>query len=895
MFNPMSIFRGSSIWAVSAAAMLCITAASAQVITTVAGRGPYSKVSALSVPLPPAWPIAISKTTGSIYFSAALTVYRYDPTPGTITPVAGNGTFGSSGDGGAATSAQIECAAGLALDASGNLYIADCFGNRVRKVTPAGTISTVAGDGVAGYSGDGGPATKASLNVPFFVAVNPTNGALYIADLNNAVVREVIDGDISTVPQTVGSYPLALTFDSQGNLYYIDDSQSAPPYVDKLRKLVPGGEPITVADLNNTGCEEGLVLDAQDNLYTTDYCLSHVYQISNSGKVSIIAGTNTSGYGPDGTPAIDAALSEPSDVTVDAGGNVYFTDWGNRRVRKFKLGGTLTTLAGNGNGDGGAATAVPFSDLKEGVAVDHDGRVLMGDQFSVRRIDATGTIETVAGTTATGFGGDGGPATQATLGVAGGIAVVPTGSASSNAYLLADPIDERIRYVNPSGDISTVAGDGTQGFGGDGGSALTATLFQPYSVAAGPSGEFFLGGYCQNGFACMPTTPTPNDESVIRKVSESGVISLYAGNHIPGYGGDGGPATEANLNHPLSFTTDSHGNLYIADTYNQRIRKVDTSGTITTVAGDGIAGFGGDGGKATSAELNFPQDVAVDATGTLYISDHLNNRIRKVTTAGIISTVAGTGTAGFSGDGGPATAAKLNGPVKIALDPTGGVLYVMDNGNFRVRRIAGLLGDTTASVSAATLAFGNEPIGVTSKPKTITLKNTGSKPLSVYAVALTGTGAASYSTSNDCEVAVAAASTCTINITFQPGAPGAATAILTITGNVAPSLASIDLSGTGTPDTTKTTLVATPSSGAVGTKIKLTATVVPVAGTQAAAGTVTFKNGATTLGSSALSAAGVASLSISTLPLGSDSLTAGYAGNADDEPSTSSAITVTIN
>lgn len=895
MFEPMSIFRRASLLAVSATAIFCVTAASAQVITTVAGRGPYSKVAALSVPLPPAWPIAISKTTESIYFSAALTVYRYDPTPGTITPVAGNGTFGSSGDGGPATSAQIECAAGLALDASGNLYIADCFGNRVRKVTPAGTISTVAGDGVAGYSGDGGPAPKASLNVPFFVAVNPTNGAIYIADLNNAVVREVIDGSISTVEQTVGSYPLALTFDAQGNLYYIDDSQSAPPYVDKLQKLVPGGEPVTVADLNNTGCEEGLVFDARDNLYTTDYCLSHVYQISNTGKVSIIAGSSTSGYSADGTLATAAALSEPSDVTVDTAGNVYFTDWGNRRVRKFPLGGTLTTLAGNGNGDGGAATAVPFFNLKEGVAVDHDGRVLIGDQFSVRRIDANGTIETISGTTATGFGGDGGPATQATLGEVGGITVLPTGGASSNAYLLADPVDDRVRDVSSAGDISTVAGNGFQGFGGDGGSALTATLFQPYSVAAGASGEFFVGGFCRSGFDCIPQTQTLGDESVIRQVSESGIISLYAGNHTPGYGGDGGPATAASLNHPLSFTTDSLGNLYIADTYNQRIRKVDTSGTITTIAGDGVAGFGGDGGKAINAKLNFPQDVAVDATGTLYISDHRNNRIRKVSTAGIISTVAGTGDAGFSGDGGSALAATLNGPMKIALDPTGGVLFVMDNGNSRVRRIAGLLGDTTASVSSTALAFGSEPLGVASKSKTITLKNTGSKPLSVYAITLTGAEAASFSSSNDCEVAIAAASTCTINVTFLPPAPGAATARLSITGNVTPSLASIDLSGTGTPDTTKSTLTAKPSSAPVGTAIKLTATVVPVAGTQVPAGTVTFKSGATTLGSSALGATGVASLSISTLALGSHSITAVYVGDATDAPSTSSPVTVTIN
>lgn len=182
-----------------------------------------------------------------------------------------------------------------------------------------------------------------------------------------------------------------------------------------------------------------------------------------------------------------------------------------------------------------------------------------------------------------------------------------------------------------------------------------------------------------------------------------------------------------------------------------------------------------------------------------------NNRIRKVTD-GIISTLAGTGTAGYSGDGGPALDARLNGPMKIALDPTGSILYVLDNGNFRVRRIAGLLGDTTASVSVTTLTFGDEPIGVASKVQSITLKNTGSKPLSVSAVTLTGTGAASFSTANDCEVAISAGATCTISVTFLPSVTGAATAALSITGNVARTVAAVKLTGTGTPDKTKTAI-----------------------------------------------------------------------------------------
>ena len=678
-----------------------MTAASAQIITTVAGRGPYVQASALSVPIPGPRPIAVSKTTGSVYFAAASTVYRYDPVPGTITAVAGNGTYGYSGDGGPATSAQLKTVSGLALDKGGNLFILDYADNRVRKVTSAGAISTVAGNGIAGSTGDGGPATRAQLSCPSYLAVD-SNEDLYIADYCNGAVRRVVNGMISTVAATVGSHPLAVTVDSLNDLYYIDDSRATPAgNVDVLRKLSIGGTVSTIATLNNTGCEAGLAIDSQDNLYTADYCLQNLYEITSGGAVSVIAGTGSpGGFSPDGTLAASARLAAPSDVALDANGVVYFTDFGNSRVRKFSVDGTLMTLVGNGNGDGGAAIDAPFEHLQAGIAVDWQGNVYVGDDSRLRKISASGAISTTAGSSAHGAGGDGIDEQDAVFTAIGGIAL----EATTGSEYIADSHNNRIRHVDASGVVSTIAGTGGVGYTGNGGSALDATLYRPSAVAVDPAGNIYLGGVCQGGFSCLEATPNPQDLSVIRKIDASGIITAVAGNGISGFGGDDGAATSASLNHPLSFTADGSGNLYIADTYNHRVRKVDASGTITTVAGNGVAGFSGDGGSAPSASLNYPQDLAIDSFGTLYIADTGNNRIRKVTAAGVISTFAGTGVASFGGDGGLAVNAGLNGPTRLALAPSGSPLYVVDAGNYRIRSIQSEIATPEFSVAAGTYA-----------------------------------------------------------------------------------------------------------------------------------------------------------------------------------------------
>ena len=301
----------------------------------------------------------------------------------------------------------------------------------------------------------------------------------------------------------------------------------------------------------------------------------------------------------------------------------------------------ISTVAGGGkDGDGGEATAAHLRS-PYGVALDGAGNLYIADSSShrIRKVDSTGTISTVAGTGVAGFSGDGDAASAAQLDDPWGVALDGAG----NLYI-ADTDNLRIRKVDSTGTISTVAGTGARGSSGDGGPATAAQLRSPSKVALDGAGNLYIAD-------------TNNQR--IRKVDSTGTISTVAGTGAAGFSGDGGPATTAQLSFPWDMAVDGAGNLYIADTNNQRIRKVDSTGTISTVAGTGAAGFSGDGGPATAAQLHGPSKVALDGAGNLYIADWLNNRIRKVDSTGTISTVAGTGEWGFSGDGGPAIAAQL--------------------------------------------------------------------------------------------------------------------------------------------------------------------------------------------------------------------------------------------
>jgi PKD repeat protein len=331
----------------------------------------------------------------------------------------------------------------------------------------------------------------------------------------------------------------------------------------------------------------------------------------------------------------------------------------------------ITTIAGTGTagfvGDGGQATSAQLN-APIGVAVDQSGNAYVADVMNrrIRRVTPAGTITTIAGTGTAGFSGDGGQATSAQLNGPFGVAVDQNG----NVYI-ADTVNNRVRRVTSAGQITTVAGTGTAGSTGDGGQATSAQLNVPEGVALDANGNLYVAEFAGHR---------------VRRVTTAGVISTFAGTGTAGSGGDGGQATSAQLRNPIGVTVDAAGNVYIADSGNHKIRRVTAQGVISTFAGTGTAGFTGDGGQATSAQLSGPFGVTVDAGGNVYIGDTGNNRIRRVTSAGTITTIAGTGVAANTSDGNPASSAQINTPTGVAVGRDGSLYVASTNGN-RIRKI----------------------------------------------------------------------------------------------------------------------------------------------------------------------------------------------------------------
>jgi uncharacterized protein (TIGR03437 family) len=696
---------------------VCSGASGQNVITTIAGTDftfPPGVTVALNAPLGRVAGVAVDPQGNAFVADPGNNRIFRVSLDGSIQIVAGNGTQGFSGDGGPATSASLSLPVGIALDTAGNLFIADSGNERIRKVSANGTIATVAGNGSFQFSGDGGPATSAAVGFPQAVALD-ASGNLFIADPFNDRVRKVsTSGIITTVAGGGGSglsgdggpatsaflVPSGLAVDVFGNLFVADTGN------DRIRKISTSGIITTVAGGGNSvgdggpataallNYPQGVAVDASGNLFIAD--ATRIRKVSSSGIITTSAGNGVSGFSGDGGPATSGSVSYPQGVAVDASGNLLIADTGNERIREVSAGGIITTVVGNGefgfSGDGGPAVSASL--LPNGVAVDASGNLYIVDvsNYRVRKISPGGIITTVAGNGTPGLSGDGGPATSASLSLnssflASGLVplgVAPCGVAvdASGNLFIADTNNNVVRKVSASGIITTVAGNGVFGLGGfggpatgDGGPATAASLGKPSGVAVDASGNLFIAETASNR---------------IRKVSPSGIITTAAGNGYFGFAGDGGPAPSASLDLPTGVAVDGSGNLFIAEYGNERIRKVSSSGIMTTVAGNGTSsfsgGFSGDGGPATSASLNVPTGVAVDPSGNLFIADQSNNRIRKVSPDGVINTFAGGGSSGL-GDGGPATSASLSYPVAVAVDASGD-LFIADSFDNRVREVA---------------------------------------------------------------------------------------------------------------------------------------------------------------------------------------------------------------
>jgi sugar lactone lactonase YvrE len=437
--------------------------------------------------------------------------------------------------------------------------------------------------------------------------------------------------------------------------------------------------------------------------------------------------------------------------------------------------GIITTIAGNGaggfGGDGGPATAASL-DHPIDAKVDGAGNLYITEfnNSRVRKVDTNGIITTIAGNGGSGFSGIGGPATSASLGNLIGLAL----DAAGNIYFSSINRGTHVLKVDLNGILTLVAGGGS---GDDGGPATKAALSASVTgVAVDTAGNVYFADF----FDCR-----------IRKVDTNGIISTVAGNRKAGYSGDGGPATEAQINAVQGVAVDAAGNIYIADWGNDRIRKVDTNGIITTIAGNGVDGFSGDGGPATQAELRRPLGVTVDAAGNVYIGDRDNARVRRVDTNGTIKTIAGNGNGSYNGEGGPATATGLD-MWGLTIAPSGG-FYVIDQDNNRVHKV---------DVSQSAVNFAAQTVGTVSPSQKVAVTNTGNQHLELTGLNLSGDFGQQTGAASDCTdtTFLGAGFSCALRITFSPTAAGSLTGSASVTDNsmsLPGTTQTISLSGTG--------------------------------------------------------------------------------------------------
>jgi len=595
--------------------------------------------------------------------------------------------YPSIGDGQRGIDVVLTLVDGIATDPRGNIYISHRSQNRIRKLSPNGTITTIAGNGIAGFSGDDVPALKSSLNFPAGLAFD--KGNLYVADRNNHRIRKIDSkGIISTVagtgiPECCNDnglaveahlhFPSDIDVDTEGNLYISDRSNN------RIRKVNPDGIITTIAGLGKPGyggdfgpADQALLKypfgvshDNKGNFYIADRGNNRVRKIDQRGIITTIAGDGTHSFGGDYGPANQSSLAFPTDVIVDSLGMVYIADRNNNRVRKIDRLGVITTLMGlsqtefNGDNEISAETTLhlPFA-----LALNGEDRLLVVDRnhFRVREVRLqSNQVETIAGNGTFLFRGDGGPGGGATLDAPSGIAVDSKGN-----VLFADRLHQRIRRVGSNGILETVIGNGKQGNEGNGRPGIEATLHLPEVLVMDREDNIYL-------------TQRTGNAWIIRKSNAEGIITHFAGNGRQGNTGDGGPAIEASFHTISDIAADGSGNIFIADSINRNIRKVDKNGVISTIAEANLEGLG--------TEVH-PNGIVVDKAGSIFFSDSGSSKVYKIDTNGAITLIAGTGDFGDHGDGGLALEAGLRSPGGLAIGPEG-FLYIAEQTTHRIRRV----------------------------------------------------------------------------------------------------------------------------------------------------------------------------------------------------------------
>jgi streptogramin lyase len=589
-------------------------------VRTLAGTGAYGSVNGSGATASFSEPTGVAlDVKGNLYVADfGNNLIRKIDTSGSVSTLAGSGTPASTD--GQGVGASFDAPAGVAVDAAGNVYVADEYNNQIRKISPTGFVSTLAGNGNTGSSNGAG--TAASFYYPTGVAVDVA-GNVYVADWNNNMVR-MID-------------PLGVVTTLAGN--GIAGYPNGP---------VPGA---------NLDYPYGIAIDATGNLYVGSEGLNLIEKISPSGVVVTLAGKEGDIGDANGTVS-EASFFSPLGVAVDAAENVYVADYGNNLIRKISPSGDVSTLAGSGAYGSTNSTATASFNSPNGVAVDDIGDIYVADYFNnvIRAISPSGVVGTMAGTGSVGAAN--GIDLLATFNYPYGVAV----DGSGNIYV-ADVHNNMIRKITSFGEVGTLAGSGKEGHAN--GTGTAASFFSPQGVAVDAAGNVYVADQGNN---------------LIRKITSSGAVTTLAGSGASG--SVNGMGTAASFFGPTGLAVDAAGNVYVADQLNNMIRKINSSGVVSTLAGSGTSGSSD--GTGTGASFYQPSGVCVDASGNIYVADQFNNVIRKIIPSGLVVTWAGNGTIGSSN--GTGYTASFNRPTGVAVDAVGNV-YVADAGNNLIRKI----------------------------------------------------------------------------------------------------------------------------------------------------------------------------------------------------------------